>query len=352
MPPTPLVVLVGAGASYDCTSNPPSETFDPLAASWRPPLVRGLFSDQFSKTLAEYPLVQMAASEINAAMRAADATGQSIAVEQFIRERYRDSSHESDRKKFASIPWYLQEIIYEAGKSYTRNPDHLGLLVSAALRLPEVVFVTLNYDTILDRRLTAFDQIASMGGYVAEHRPWSLIKPHGSVNWGREIDASEGWATSDIYRGSRVPRLTGETRYLDPESTLQELRLGPGWHFPALSVPLGAPDEIVCPDDHIEFLKRRLANCDGRIHLLVAGYSGLDDEVLRIFKELGVTAVTGRIVVNGEEEAFQVRSRLGNAMEVGPVAPAKERFGEFVQGDGLSRFLDEVAESPWSPLKP
>src|SRR5689334_6783928 len=118
---------MGAGASYDCTSTPSQDITGP--GRWRPPLVRGLFSDQFADTLAKYPLVQMAASEINAEMRAADTIGQSIAVEQFIREHYRDSDHESDKKKFASIPWYLQEIIYQAGRSYTKNPDHLGLLV-------------------------------------------------------------------------------------------------------------------------------------------------------------------------------------------------------------------------------
>ena len=341
--PIPLVVLMGAGSSYDCTTKPGN-------SDWRPPLVKDLFADRFASTLAKYPLAQLAAAEINRAMAAAASEGKSIAVEQHIRESYRDSEHESDRKKFAAIPWYLQEIIYNAGSQYTRDPDNVGLLVSDALRFPEVIFVTLNYDTILDQRLAAFDRIDGMADYIAHDRIWKLIKPHGSVNWGYRI-ADESWDRSMVTEASSIPTIASEITYARPSTPLDTLRFNDGDFYPALSVPLGSPDDIVCPPDHIEFLRARLAQSDGRFHLLVIGYSGLDDEVLAILKEVGAVAVTGRIVVNGENEGFAVRQRLSPAFDVGPVIPLHDRFGEFVQGGGFADFIDEVRDSPWSPWR-
>src|SRR5689334_2678787 len=47
---------------------------------------------------------------------------------------------------------------------------------------------------------------------------------------------------------------------------------------PCLSVPLGPPDDLVCPDDHVDWLMTRMHQA--RYHLLVLGYSALDPEVL------------------------------------------------------------------------
>jgi hypothetical protein len=224
----------------------------------------------------------------------------------------------------------------------------VGLLVSDALRFPEVIFVALNYDTILDQRLAAFDRIDGIEDYIADDRNWTLIKPHGSVNWGYRI-TDESWDRSMVTQASRIPTIASEITYACPSTPLDTLRLDGGDFYPALSVPLGSPDDIVCPTDHVEFLKARLAQSDGRFHLLVLGFSGLDDEVLGIFKDVGVVAVTGRIVVNGEDEGFAVRQRLSPAFSVEPVIPVHDRFGEFVQGGGLADFIDEVQRSPWSP---
>jgi hypothetical protein len=46
----------------------------------------------------------------------------------------------------------------------------------------------------------------------------------------------------------------------------------------------GAEDELVCPTEHVEFLKAKLRDADG-VHLLVIGYSGYDREVIRVLKE-------------------------------------------------------------------
>jgi hypothetical protein len=56
-------------------------------------------------------------------------------------------------------------------------------LIERLLRLPYVFFVTLNYDVLLDRRLSAYHPLLSFDEYVTRDKNWSLIKLHGSVNW-------------------------------------------------------------------------------------------------------------------------------------------------------------------------
>ena len=46
---------------------------------------------------------------------------------------------------------YLQELLLTAGNGYTPFPQNYQSLVANLLRLNEVIFVTLNYDVILDR---------------------------------------------------------------------------------------------------------------------------------------------------------------------------------------------------------
>src|SRR5207302_10386358 len=58
----------------------------------------------------------------------------------------------------------------------------------AAILQQKICFVTFNYDTMLDEELARLlgVQIKDMSDYA--QRDYALIKLHGSVNWGREVD--------------------------------------------------------------------------------------------------------------------------------------------------------------------
>src|SRR5437660_170475 len=153
--PCRLLVILGAGASYDCAGPTIVDRHD----DYRPPLVTQLFEPRrsFTQILHHYPLVESAAADIRRAL-----AGGSVAVEAFLRERLRESEHEHDRLKYYAIPLYLQHLLFEVGswsylsrRGYTAHPDSYDRLINAALRVDEVTFVTLNYDDLFDRRLFA-----------------------------------------------------------------------------------------------------------------------------------------------------------------------------------------------------
>jgi hypothetical protein len=258
--------------------------------------------DLFSKgptdkeILSHYPWVEIASSEI----RSAATSG--ISLEKFLREQYRDSSHEHDRRVFFQVPLYLQHRLMTASRTrQTGVPDHYDALLMRARRLDDVVFVTLNYDLLLDQRLRGLDTLKS---YIAKgqyrERGWSLIKLHGSVNWVRALVEGSDVAVDPPYYSESFDRfaLSGNTplspeiefRALDPraseETTLARTRASgnQALFYPALSVPLGGANaKPSCPADHLDFLEERLREAGG-LHLLFLGFSGYDADVLQMIR--------------------------------------------------------------------
>ena len=57
--PDHLIILLGAGASYDCASELVLRD-----GTWRPPLTSHLFDQRFQPTLNNYPMAEAAASDI------------------------------------------------------------------------------------------------------------------------------------------------------------------------------------------------------------------------------------------------------------------------------------------------
>jgi hypothetical protein len=176
--PGTIVVVLGAGASHDCATQTSQLIID---QSLQPPLVTGLFGYQYQPVLGRYQLVAQAATELRE-------IGDSRAFEQVVREDFRDSPNVYDRRSFRSIPLYLQHLFWEASYGYTRQADHYERLVRTLLRrFDEVIFITLNYDLLLDRVLAELDPIRNLFAYTDKSKRWRLIKLHGSVNWGRPV---------------------------------------------------------------------------------------------------------------------------------------------------------------------
>lgn len=300
------VVVLGAGASHDSATRWQTD---------RPPLVKDLFSSSpvDLEIIRQYALAETAGPEIRAA--AASAVG----LEQTLRDRYRDSPHDHDRRVFHQVPLYLQHRLAAASSGFV--PDHYNQLIMTALRLDDVVFVTLNYDLVLDQRLDAQFPLRSMGSYLAEGHNWALIKLHGSVNWARRFHAGDRlpvpdppyWArTFDHFALRARPSRGIELRHVQPGTpgSLDNARVeGNFLFFPALSVPLGPDDELSCPPHHLSYLEEKLG-ADG-VHALFIGYSGYDVEVMRLLREQtsGFKSVT---IVNPDPEApGRILEKLG-----------------------------------------
>jgi len=297
-----LFVILGAGASHDGAT----DTFV-SQANRRPPLVSSLFHHDYFGILDDYPLAQDVAADLGPGGLAA------TSIEQFIRERYQGSTHLPSKRKFNAIPPYLQELLWQCSRSFARSPDNYTRLISEVLELPETVFVTLNYDTLLDERLSIYSPLQTLDHYIAHREPqWSLVKLHGSVNWGRAL---RGPASFSFHEPPPEVQVDSEiVLTASPKAGLAELRAqGTQTYFPALSVPVGQEDELVCPPAHVDFLSESLRTAQG-LHLLVIGYSAYDQEVLRLIRDSGTTVASLMVVNRGEDACRDVLDRLRHAL--------------------------------------
>jgi len=350
--PGRLVVILGAGASADSAS----ARVAGRELNWRPPLVTELFAERFVNTLNQYPVAQAAAADIRRVEQS------SLSIEQFLRETYADRQEALPRRKFLSIPLYLQQVLLQVSYQYTPQPDNYDLLLSRLFDLLEntdlnVVFVTLNYDLLLDRRLNhLFGRLDTLEAYIAPDRRWSLIKLHGSVDWGRPVlsarrdgdlfDPPVDLRTSDqivLARGPlnhrRAPELKSLRETHSENGEIINL-------YPAHAVPLGEDDEAVCPPEHFGFLKNELQAADA-LHLLVIGYSGVDQELLTLLGQTGALIKSFGIVNRDLATGQQVLARLstGIVRELGDGWIYQGSFGDFVQGDGWNEYLGHLTRN-------
>lgn len=335
-----LFVVLGAGASFDC-AKPPFVRND----SWRPPLVRELFDGRFQGILRNYPFAQAAAADIVPLL--GDGTFQ---IERHIATEYRAGTDERAKRKYLALPLYLQEVLHTCAQEFAWSPDAYDRLLTGLSELPHVTYVTLNYDTLLDDRLATAKPRENMDWYVDPASEWSLIKLHGSVDWGYQVpvagDFDLGNPPSDLR-----DRLSSNIELRAARTELAEIRLRPGpfvenrlFSYPAISVPVGEADELVCPPAHVQVLEQRLVRAQP-VHLLVIGYSGLDQEVIQLLlrREIRVASLT---VVDVGEAADQAIQRIAGALRVGPRdlqfhGVHRDGFYAFTNG-GLSEYAAMV----------
>lgn len=344
--PDRLLIVLGAGASADSAS----DLVPGRNNEWTPPLVRELFDNRFAGILNGYPFGQIAAADI----RRVD--GDSLSIEQFLRSEYGGSGSELKRRKFLSIPLYLQDVMLQVSYRHSPQPDNYDLLISNVDGLLEdtdlhVLFVTLNYDLILDRRLHQLAPLNTLDSYVDPNRRWALIKLHGSVDWARRV--TRGAASREellspqadlVYSDDIVLARAGFSEVGD--SSLPDLRYrdvpphGYQVLYPALSVPLGEEDELSCPDTHVRFLRQELQLAEG-LHLLVVGYSAIDLEVLKILQETDTPIRSFGIVNRDTQSAREVLARLHERLggrDLGRGWLWSSSFRDFVQREGWDEY--------------
>jgi hypothetical protein len=195
---------------------------------------------------------------------------QGIVVEQEL-ARFQEQAKTFPKRyqQLAAIRYYLHFSLWECQRHW--NETHKGITNYATL-LDEierwrfefserVCFVTFNYDTMLEYAMSQVLRldIRDLNGYVS-HANYTLIKLHGSVNWGREVD------------GIVAPHTYNQQRLIDESAKLQisnrfrlvtnypMMKEGECLVFPALAIPVESKDEFSCPDAHVQVLEQTLPN--------------------------------------------------------------------------------------------
>jgi hypothetical protein len=338
----PLVVILGAGASRGSGFYPKADL--PSERGDMPPLTVDLFDeDEYRSVLRYYDLAHQAGRLIAQERAQNDALGLERALHDLTESEFLHHKHMA-----LAVPPYLQHLLHSVSEACYVNAIHYDRLIERLLRLPYVFFVSLNYDVMLDRRLHGHHPLSNLNDYIDNNRNWSLIKPHGSINWYHE--------TNSTYISARPPIdlawKPDEFGCVPPDESLAAMRepryqagVDPAAvstrRYPALAAPEGPEDRLVLPDSHRAFFLHQLRNAQ-KLDILVIGYSGLDREILAHIKSGGCDIRRMTIVDRGHVTASVVLERL-RAAGLNPIWPhiVDGDFASWSDDGGMSLLVDE-----------
>jgi hypothetical protein len=329
---TPIIVLVGAGASHVSGS---------YGVDARPPLTRGLFDcARASALLKIYSLARIAGGRIERDMK----TDSTLAFEEALL-RLRQSKKPHQRQMALAVPLYLQALLLDYSLGLQAEAKRYELLVDELLSVQtQVTFISLNYDTLLDNCLSAFHSLETLDQYINAPQGWSLVKPHGSVNW---------FVDQDDFFDPTAPPVDMEVQQAPIQcAPLRGLSLAglrgrpPGDpvgtnRYPAIALPEGPKDELVVPTQHLDHL-RRLLGLESEIDVLVLGYSAIDTEILQLIKD-GSAHIRRMTVVNANpESALSVYDKM-KAFGIEAVWPDvfDGSYESWIDTDGLRQWTAE-----------
>ena len=207
--PEMLMVIFGAGASYDSSREFPTAKESPLEV-WRPPRAIDLFRDSnhwFGDIVARYPRLHPILGRLREPQ-----SGRSLEEElQCILDEAHDN--EERTRQLMAARYYLRDLLYEVSENWrkrVRFTNYAPLIdqILQSRRRAEAAeptaLVTFNYDTLLDRALESFGyEPKQIENHFQAHSVLKLFKPHGSVDWSRFVE---------VCRDLKVPR-PREARY-------------------------------------------------------------------------------------------------------------------------------------------
>jgi len=352
-----LLVIFGAGASYDSAARLRPTGVRTHDDRWRPPLTDELFADrvEFREFLTDFPQVLPLATRLGQASPDLPLEGMLARLQEEAAE------YPARHSELAAIRYYLQRLIWECERYW--HPDRKAVTNYLALLdriqrwrrgVPDgVMFATFNYDRlfeyaasyyITDARQIYQNAYDTIEAYI-RHPQFPLLKLHGSLDWGFKVNTPLDIVAES---GGHVWQIAGEVirRFptLDVSAVVAKIVERPPQpqeghaYVPALAIPTNQKGAFTCPDPHLEFLRDRLSRVRA---VLAIGWRGMEAHFLellrdRLPKSVNVLAVCGKTDA-GQETIERFRSAgvdaVGNAFFGG--------FTDFVVSDEIDSFLSQ-----------
>lgn len=314
------IVILGAGASYDCI-NRFHESFGTIDAhKWRPPLGNDVFGARanFREIYDKYAGAKSLSHSIN--------SGNDI--EDFFQKKWDLAVEKNDKHTLANIiniQYCLQELFYKISIEYSKNigVSNYHVLIQQAHDYSietgeEVAFITFNYDLLLEYALIQhYNEETEISKQTYTKYPIKIFKPHGSCNWFKKFKGQKsGFDFHSLLKNK--PAYEEILHQLDEDIIVSDFPIKtnhsdhinfPIFHlgidrtnanrythcFPQLLIPIKTKDEFVMPKEHLELMLQYLAKCS---NMLIIGWKGQEASFLNTLqeqcgdKEINATFVT------------------------------------------------------------
>jgi len=343
-----LMVILGAGASYDSSPDRLPIGLTDLGLGHRPPLAANLFEvrEHFAQARAQFPQFH----ELIAHLLPQD--GRSI--EEVLQEFQDDAPRDPRRYvQLAAIRYYLQQAFKRLIPQWMLLTggvlNHITLLDKIRSYVDPhepVLFVTFNYDTLLEEALFKHDKRITFGkidDYVLGRVPdrFRVFKLHGSVNWGRCLTSGPSVVTQS--QQARGPWGSAEIMIenaaalglSDDYCVVTDDKagfVGPPL-FPAIAIPVVSKATFECPPAHVDMLRNLIPEVD---RILAIGWRANERDFLNMLRDMNAASI---VTMCGPHSGDTLERLRGLSFRVKPNPMALDGFSRSVTDSRLNAFL-------------
>ena len=347
-----LMVIFGAGASYDSAPFRPLNKYPPRHGGlpnfyqYRPPLSKELFDDRppFNEWLNRF---RWRIGSVLLDLR--NAPEVSSVEHELERLNEEAQTHPERHWQLAAVKFYLLYMIQGCEGEWANNPQ-IGATNYASLlgqiqthRAGErLCLVTFNYDTMLEDAIQVVGiRIESLSDYIASD-DCKIIKLHGSVNWAREVKTSIGDVGSrDVFSIANI--LIDKVTELDISSEYR--MINDYWitmkdpkrvFFPALAIPFETKKNYECPSEHVEALERCILEVT---KILIIGWRATESHFVSLLCEKLRANVQIMTVAENRDKATESNQRIQEAGIKGMYLASDFGFSDFLKHHEVAKFL-------------
>lgn len=339
-----LLVIFGAGASYDSTYDRRLALFPVEEFPWRPPLANELFERPvFREKLREY-------RHNRALLTRFSPMPAGKTIEGIMDEVASEADRVPIRRsQLAALRFYLRDLIWVCGRTWlaqsngtTNYYNVLDQLSTWRAETDEpVCLTTFNYDLLLEDALATYDRtLDKIDNYIINpdgDTNWYVIKPHGSVNWARLVNTPIDRQDVDTLIRSAERGLDISENYVIAgpyDATWSNGHM----HFPAIALPVESYKEFELPPKHLGRLRQCLR--DAR-HIVTIGWRATEKPFLQLMSQQ-LQPMPGRktIIVDVDEGDTTEQNLRAERVDIGGnVTHYRLGFSNFVTQQHLAHML-------------
>ena len=337
-----LAVILGAGASHDVCCG--DETEVKTVLKLQPPMIETLFKGAFDEVLRHHPDAQSLLATVRNLMQGKRSK---LTFEDALR-RQLESDDEDVLRRVRDVPFALHDYFWRVSEEYTSDPINYSDLVNRTAKNGiDTAFVTVNYDTLLEKALTNVTgvEFGEEEKYVRPQKNFMLAKLHGSVGWGYSWIAESKRGDKRKWL-SRLPSFEFASIRMGLNDNLSDRD---SFHYPALALPVPGKGPFTCPKAHILAIQDFLTDC--RYYLFI-GFSANDTDVLKLLNDCVKHAPRLVGIVVEKRDRGDVQDRLARDVPVfsgadvfPPLEDDNDGFTWFLRNH-LDDFVDIVKGKP------